>query len=266
MNSPTGLQEILARDAPDGRRGHVANRLRPFGRVRLHVRDELGERGLAFEPAFGEHVAVRADLERHVRLLRFERAGDDRLPVARIAQVVAVRADEIRRGGVAIEEFQVQRLRGSSCSSTWIEGVEERGIGLRLDRHPLAEQAPVTDRCGSTCTRFMPRRARSRGARPGHPARGLDVRPAGDQVVGERRVGRDGEAAVPQLAVEVLGVVALHSLARAEAHVHRTPRGEESGEAPHVELRRAAAAEARRDARIAGLVEQGLFSISFNFS
>ena len=54
----------------------------------------------------------------------------------------------------------------------------------------------------------------------------------------------------------MLRVVALHALPRSKAHVHRTPRGQVRGESTHIGLRSAAAAEARRDLRIPGLVQQ----------
>ena len=63
---------------------------------------------------------------------------------------------------------------------------------------------------------------------------------------------------MPELAVEMLGVVALDALPRAEAHVDRAPGREERRKGAHVRLRRAAAAEARGHARVAGFVEQAL--------
>jgi hypothetical protein len=259
LNKRTHLScvEILARDAPDRRRGHVADRVRPFGRIRLHVRDELRERGLAFELAFGEHVAVRADLEREVRFACLERRGDDRLAVARVAQVVAVPADEIRRGCVAVKELEVQAAARLLVEQHVDQSVEKCRIGLRLDRHPFG-RAGAGDREMRLDLHALHAALASVCVAPhaGHAAGGLDIRAAGNEVIRERRVGRDRETAVPQLAVEVLGVVALHALAGAEAHIHRAPRGKEGGKASHVELRRAAAAEARRDARIAGFVQQ----------
>ena len=71
------------------------------GGVLLHVRDELGEGRLAFERALGEHFAVGARFEAHVRFLRLERGGDDR-PARWPARAGRTHApDEVGRGGVA---------------------------------------------------------------------------------------------------------------------------------------------------------------------
>jgi hypothetical protein len=84
-----------------------------------------------------------------------------------------------------------------------------------------------------------------------HATGGLDVVAEREHVLGVRRVRCDRERAVPELAVEVLGVVALDALAAAEAEVDRPDRGEERRQRAHVVGRRAAAAEARGDARVA---------------
>src|SRR6516164_9988009 len=61
---------------------------------------------------------------------------------------------------------------------------------------------------------------------------------------------------MPQFAVKVFGVIAFDALARAEAHVDRTPGCEEGRQRSHISGRRAAAAEARREARISSRIEQ----------
>src|SRR5208282_6873116 len=78
----------------------------------------------------------------------------------------------------------------------------------------------------------------------------------GEQIPARGRVGRDGEGAVPELAVEMLRVVALHTLAAAKAHVDGAPGREIRGKGAHIGLRRAAAAEACRDFRVARRVEE----------
>ena len=71
-----------------------------------------------------------------------------------------------------------------------------------------AEQAPVIDRCGSTCTRFMPRtRASAWRQTPTTPPEASILAPQEIDVLAERRIGRHGEGAVPELAVQMLGVV-----------------------------------------------------------
>ena len=91
---------------------------------------------------------------------------------------------------------------------------------------------------------------------PGDPGRGLRVVAATDDVAAARGVGRHDERAVPQLAVEVLAVVALHALPRPEPHVDRPPGGEEGGQGAHVLGRGAASAEAHREPRKSGLVDE----------
>src|SRR5262245_4754247 len=63
---------------------------------------------------------------------------------------------------------------------------------------------------------------------------------------------------MPQLAVKVLGVIALDALPAAEAPVDRAPGGEEGRQRSHVGGRRSAAAEARRQPWITGGIEQPL--------
>ena len=133
--------------------------------------------------------------------------------------------------------------------------IEKGRVGLGLDRHPL-RRAGAGDRQVRLDLHALHAAHARLGVAPHahHAAGGLDVGAAGDQVVAQRRVGRDDEGAMPELAVQVLGVVALDALPRAEAHVHRPPRAEERREGAHVRLRRAAAAEARGHARVAGFV------------
>ena len=72
-----------------------------------------------------------------------------------------------------------------------------------------------------------------------------------------RHVRRDGERAVPELAVEVLGVHALHALPAADALVERpAPRREERREAAEVGGRGAAGTEGDGQPRVAVLVHE----------
>ena len=89
-----------------------------------------------------------------------------------------------------------------------------------------------------------------------HAAGSLGVAAAGNAGTGRGRIGRDGEGAMPELAVKMLRVIALDALAAAEAHVDRAPGREKGGKGAHVGLRRAAAAEARRDLRVARCVQE----------
>ncbi len=168
-----------------------------------------------------------------------------------------MRADEIGRGRVSARNGDVEPLARDLVQQHVDQREQERGVGLGLDRHPLGRAG-----AGDRQVRLDLHALHAAHARVGvapdadDAAGGLDVGAAGDEVIGERRVGRDGEGAVPELAVQVLGVVALDALARAEAHVDRAPRGEERREGAHVRLRRAGAAEAHGEARIAGFVGQ----------
>jgi hypothetical protein len=67
---------------------------------------------------------------------------------------------------------------------------------------------------------------------------------------GTSQTSRHGEGAVPELTVEMLGVVALHPLAGADALVDRAPGRQERRERPEVGGRDPARAE--RDRRAAG--------------
>ena len=172
-----------------------------------------------------------------------------------------MRPDEIGRGGALRQEGQVEPLARHLVQQHVDQREQERGIGLGLDRHPL-RRAGAGHRQVRLDLHALHAAHAGIGVAPdaGHAARGLDVGAAGDQVIAQRRVGRDDEGAVPELAVQVLGVVALDALAGAEAHVDRPPRGEEGREGAHVRLRRAGAAEAGRHARVARLVGQALLA------
>ena len=65
--------EKLVGDAAHGRCGNVADAGGPLRRIRLHVRDQLGERGTAFEAALRQHFGVGADLHRVAAKAAFQR-------------------------------------------------------------------------------------------------------------------------------------------------------------------------------------------------
>ena len=139
------------------------------------------------------------------------------------------------------------------------ERVEECRVGLRPDGDPLRRHRSGDREMGLDLHALQAARAGVRLApHPGDPRRGLRVVAATDDVAAARGVGGDDERAVPELAVEVLAVVALDALSRAEAHVDGTPRGEEGRQRPHVLGGGAAASEAHREPREARLVHEPL--------
>ena len=137
------------------------------------------------------------------------------------------------------------------------QSVEERRVGLRPDRDPLRRHRPGDREVRLDLHALEPARAGvGLAPYPGDPGRGLRVVAAAYDVAAARGVGRHNERAVPQLAVQVLAVVALHALPRPEPHVDRPPGGEEGGQGPHVLGRGAAPAEAHREPRKSGLVDE----------
>ena len=120
------------------------------------MRDELRERRLAFEPALREHFFVGTDLDRVDEVAAFERlvsvSGVERHRVLR-GRVLLRNGDDVRCARNATSS----RPRAISCSITWISANRKAASVFGLIGTHCADAAPVTDRCGSTCTRFMPR-------------------------------------------------------------------------------------------------------------
>ena len=136
------------------------------------------------------------------------------------------------------------------------QGEQEGRIGLRPNRHPLGRTGAGGRQVRFDLDALVAAHTGIRVADYGAGAAGdIDIGADGDVVAAVRRVGGDGEAAMPELAIEVLGMHALDALAGTEAEIHLAPGGEESRESAHVVGRRAAMAEADGDARQAGLVE-----------
>src|SRR5215472_1813895 len=87
---------------------------------------------------------------------------------------------------------------------------QEGGIGLGLDRDPLRR---ASSRNGEM--RLDLHALHAALARVGvaldtaHATRRLDVGAKGDEIVAQRRIRGDGEGAVPELSIEMLGVVTL---------------------------------------------------------
>ena len=269
------MREVLARDAADGAGPDVAHALGPLGRVLRHVLDERGERRRRRHLRVGPGLAVRAGLDRVDREAALERdidtgsverdgalpadVPDERLPRRGVAEVVAVRTDQVGRAGPRLEERDVEPFPRLEVQEDVDQAEQERRVGLRPDRHPLGGRGAGDREMRLDLHPLQPAHARLGVApRARDAARRFGVRAEGQHVLRGRRVRADRERAMPQLPVEMLRVVALDALPAAEAEVDRAPRGEERRERLHVVGRRAAAAEARGNARVAGLVEQPL--------
>ena len=180
---------------------------------------------------------------------------DQRLTRRAVAQIEAMRSDEIGRRRALRQERNVEPLARKRMQQHVHQREQKCGVGLRLDRHPFGRARARHRQVRLDLHALHAADARVRVApHADDAARRLDVGAARDQVLGERRVRRHGERAVPELAVEMLRVVALDALAGAEAHVDRAPRREKRGERPHVRLRRAGAAQADGETRITRLV------------
>ena len=276
MVSPTrGVGEELVRDAADGPGRHVALALRPFRGVPPHVVEEDLEGGTRLGRLVVPLLAVRPFLDagrdphpvegRATPLDRVERDRPLRVEVEeqgsaalRVAEEVAVRTDEVGGVGGFLQERDVAHLAPRALVHDAVEErVEEGRIGLRPDGDPLRRHRPGDGEVRLDLDALEPARARIRLAPdPGHPRRCLRVVAATDDVAGAGGVGGDDERPVPELAVEVLAVVALDPLPGPETHVDGPPRGEEGGEGPHVLGGGAAAPEAHREPREPRLVHE----------
>ena len=184
-----------------------------------------------------------------------------RLRAVGVAQVEAVGADQVGRGRAVAQEGQVELPEAVLAHQHVDQREHEGGVGLGADRHPLGRTGAGDRQVGLDLHALVAAHARVGVA--GDRARaagGVDVAADRDHVAAVGRVRGDGEGAVPELAVEVLGMHALDALAGAEAEVDRPPGGEEGGQGAHVHRRRAAMAEAGRHARQAGVVDEALLA------
>ena len=221
---------------------------------RLVRNDELI--GANFDP-----VDDKRALQHGIVVGRIERHGaaagihQERLARCRIAHEISVRPDQIRRRRALFQEGQIEARARVLVQDHINHREQKRRVGFRLDRNPFGRTG-----AGHRQMRLdlHPLHAALAGVGmaldAAYAARSLDVGAEGHEIFTERRIGRHREAAMPQLAVEVLGVIALHALPRAEAHVDRPPRRQERRQRAHIGGRRAAAAEARGQARIAGFI------------
>ena len=223
------VDELVGDGAHVGRR-HFANRLRPFRRVGSHVLDQLREAGAALEQAFGQHFLVGADLDRIDLVAAFNRllqiravvrprtalrqVPNQRLAAAAIAQVKAVRTHQIRRRSTRCEEGHIEPLTRHFVQQHMDQRVEKGSVGLGLDRHPLRRAGAGDREMRFNLHALQAANARLRMAPDTHHTTGgLDVVATGDQVIAQRRIGCDDKSAVPELTVQMFGVIALDALA-----------------------------------------------------
>ena len=136
-------------------------------------------------------------------------------------------------------------------------GEQECGIRLRPDRYPFGRTSAGNGKVGFDLNPFESAHARIRVApHAGNPAGRFDIASERDHVACSGRVRRDDEGTVPQFAVEMFGVIALHALSAADSEIDRAPGREKRRQGSHIALRRSAAAETGRDARITGIVDK----------
>ena len=225
-----GRFEVFVGDAPDRRGRHVAHARRPFRGVFLHVLDEHRVRGRAVDVAEVVTFVIRVDTDcatdgeapqkRWCRPRCVEGHGaparlvpQQRLGACGVAQVQAIGADEVRRRGAIAQERHVELVQPLFAYQHVDQREHERRVGLRPDRHPFGRTGASDRQVRLDLHALVAAHARPGVAR--HRARaagGFDVRTDRDHVVRERRVGRDRERAMPELAVQVLGVGAFHPL------------------------------------------------------
>src|SRR5512144_665952 len=99
---------------------------------------------------------------------------------------------------------------------------QKRRIGFWLDRNPFSRARARYREVRLYLDAFH---ASLAGVRvplyATHTAGRFDIRAKGNEILTKRRIRRNRETPVPKLAIEVLGVITLHALARAKAHVDR---------------------------------------------
>ena len=270
------MAHVLARQPPDGLGGNVRDRGRPLRCIGLHVLDEAGE-GRLHPLAHTAPRPVGPDLNTGGDVLALHRraqavgvvegnravlAGipDERLLGLRVTQVVPAGADEVGRAGHALEERDVAHGAPVVLQQDRVEQGEEHGrVRLRADRHPLGRPGARHGQMGlelDPVEAAGPRLGVPEHA--GDPAGRVTVVAEGQDEVTARQIRRHRERTVPELAVEVLGVIALDALAAADALIHRPPGGQEGGEGAEVGGGDAARAQGHRQPRIAGLVHEPL--------
>ena len=257
----TGVVQIFSRDAADGVGRNIAYRCGPVGAVFSDVFDQFGEAGSGINVLQHMAFVIGIDAKRMVHLkmafqcrnnplgimghgLLATAVPDQRFGGFKIAQVEAIGADQIGRGGTIAEKVQVEP--GSIILVQHaVDQREHKGrIGLGTDRHPFGRGRACYGLVRLDLNPFIT-------AHPGVGMAGDGAGAAGGVNVGtdrqhEAAVGGiccDGKSTVPELAVEVFGMHTFNPLAGAEAEIDRPPGCQECGKGAHVIHRRATVAE-----------------------
>ena len=268
--------EIFVGDAAYRRGLHVADGFRPFRRV---LGDVLGQH-LVSRPtldvgvfttllvgidddSMGDVVTACDGGTRTRRIVgngsSREFVPDQRLAALRIAQVKAVRRHQVRRCGAVAQEGNVEFGQAVFAHQNMDQRKQEGRIGLGPDRHPFCGAGARRRQARLHLNALVATNPRVRVANHGAGAAGhVDIGADSDHVAGIRRVGRDGEAAMPELAIEMFGMYALDALARAKAEIDRPPGGQEGRESAHVIRWCTTVPETDGDTRQAGLIDQAL--------
>ena len=235
------MGDVFVRDLADLVCRHVAFVLGPV-RVELrHVIEQHLERGLSCDAVVLPDLAVgpffhpgdRVDaVQRRVANILVPcldgavgQIADQRFARFGVAQVIAVRTDQIGRCRVFLQEGDVAGFPPVALDDHAVDQREQkRRVGFGLNWNPFGRQRAGDRQMRLHLYPFQAAYARIRLApHARNPARRLDVVAAIDDVVAVRRVGRNDERPVPQLAVKMFGVIALHPLPAAEPHVDRPP-------------------------------------------
>jgi hypothetical protein len=171
-----------------------------------------------------------------------------------------MRAHEVRRARHQAEEFDVAHAPPVVLVEGRVQHREQhRGIGLRHDRDPPAGGGGGHRHVGLELDPLSPPPPRLRVTPDADdPAADVAVVPEGQDVARVRHVGGHRERAMPELAVEVLRVRALHPLPAADPLIQGSPREEERREGPEVRRRDPAGADGDGQPGIAVVVHQPL--------
>ena len=189
---------------------------------------------------------------------------DQRLAALRVAQVVAVGGHQIGRTGAIPQEGNVADLAPVVLVQDVVDHGEEEGrVRLGLDGQPLVRKRR---RDGHVRLHLHPVEPPVLGfgmaPDPGHAGRRQAVVAEGEHVFAQGGVRHHDEGPVPELAVEMLRVVALDPLPGADGLVQRAPGRHEGREGAQETRRHAPLSQGQRQPGVVRLVHQPLLADS----